>query len=65
MIRFFRTRVPFVVKQPPIEKPCPVSAERLGRALAVAGFLPWIFDFFEGPAWAHWWATARPGRYPC
>ena len=64
-MRFFQTSVPHVVNKPPIENLCPVSAERSGHALAVAGFLPWIFDFFEGPAWAHWWATARPGRYPC
>ena len=63
MIRFCRTREPFIFKKPPIEKPCPVSAERLGRALAVAGFLPWIFDFFERLTSAHWWATARPGLY--
>lgn len=46
MMQFCRTRELFVVKKPPIEKPCPVSAERFGRALAVAGFLSWIFDFF-------------------
>src|SRR3989338_3314510 len=61
---FFRTSAPCVANKPPLEKPCPVSAERVDRALAAAGFLSWIFDFFEGPASAHWWATARPGLYP-